>query len=201
MARLEDVSVGKVGFIERHGLWSDQQRDAAERVRAQIEEAGLTTVRIAWGDQHGVVRGKTLTVHDFLLAMRNGQDFQTATLYMDTTNNLFEAPQVYKLQVEGELMGQHHGALPWTIVRPTAYYPYLSMTFGDVKNGLPYRIFDHGQYNVVNPIAREDLAEFITNQVLAADALEQPVGHRGGVVQRTGQPGRRGLRLVRHLAR
>jgi glutamine synthetase len=89
MARLEDVSVGKVGFIERHGLWSDQQRDAAERVRAQIEEAGLTTVRIAWGDQHGVVRGKTLTVHDFLLAMRNGQDFQTATLYMDTTNNLF----------------------------------------------------------------------------------------------------------------
>ncbi|WP_370614414.1 NAD(P)H-binding protein [Mumia qirimensis] len=87
-------------------------------------------------------------------------------------------PQVYKLQVEGELMGQHHGALPWTIVRPTAYYPYLSMTFGDVKNGLPYRIFDHGEYNVVNPIAREDLAEFITNQVLAPDAYGRvlPVG-------------------------
>ncbi|MFD1827592.1 MULTISPECIES: NAD(P)H-binding protein [Mumia] len=87
-------------------------------------------------------------------------------------------PQVYKLQVEGELMGQHHGALPWTIVRPTAYYPYLSMTFGDVKNGLPYRIFDHGEYNVVNPIAREDLAEFLTNQVLSPEALGRvlPVG-------------------------
>ncbi|MFC6150656.1 MULTISPECIES: NAD(P)H-binding protein [Mumia] len=87
-------------------------------------------------------------------------------------------PQVYKLQVEGELIGQHHGALPWTIIRPTAYYPYLSMTFGDVKNGLPYRIFDHGEYNVVNPIAREDLAEFITNQVLSADAFGRvlPVG-------------------------
>lgn len=87
-------------------------------------------------------------------------------------------PQVYKLQVEGELMGQHHGALPWTIVRPTAYYPYLSMTFGDVKNGLPYRIFDHGEYNVVNPIAREDLVEFLTNQVLSAEALGRvlPVG-------------------------
>ncbi|MBM9461597.1 NAD(P)H-binding protein [Nocardioides sp. zg-536] len=87
-------------------------------------------------------------------------------------------PQVYKLQVEGELIGQHHGALPWTIIRPTAYYPYLSMTFGDVKNGLAYRIFDHGEYNVVNPIAREDLAEFITNQVLNADALGRvlPVG-------------------------
>jgi divinyl chlorophyllide a 8-vinyl-reductase len=87
-------------------------------------------------------------------------------------------PQVYKLQVEGELIGQHHGRLPWTIIRPTAYYPYLSMTFGDVKNGLKYRIFDHGEYNVVNPIAREDLAEFITNQVLNDDALGRvlPVG-------------------------
>lgn len=87
-------------------------------------------------------------------------------------------PQVYKLQVEGELMGQHHGALPWTIVRPTAYFPYLSATFGDVKNGHPYRIFDHGEHNVVNPIAREDLAEFIVNQVLDPDALGRvlPVG-------------------------
>lgn len=87
-------------------------------------------------------------------------------------------PQVYKLQVEGELIGEHHGRLNWTIVRPTAYYPYLSMTFGDVKNGEPYRIFDHGEYSVVNPIAREDLAEFIVNQVLAPDAYGRvlPVG-------------------------
>lgn len=87
-------------------------------------------------------------------------------------------PQVYKLQVEGELMGRHHGDLDWTIIRPTAYYPYLSMTFGDVKNGEKYRIFDHGEYSVVNPIAREDLAEFIVNQVLDPDALGRilPVG-------------------------
>lgn len=87
-------------------------------------------------------------------------------------------PQVYKLQVEGELIGQHHGAIPWTIIRPTAYFPYLSVAFGDVKNGLAYRIYDHGEYNVVNPIAREDLAEFIVNQVLNEDAMGQilPVG-------------------------
>lgn len=87
-------------------------------------------------------------------------------------------PQVYKLQVEGELMGRHHGDLDWTIIRPTAYYPYMSMTFGDVKNGEKYRIFDHGQYNVVNPIAREDLAEFIVNQVLDPNAIGRilPVG-------------------------
>ena len=87
-------------------------------------------------------------------------------------------PQVYKLQVEGELIGQHHGYVPWTIVRPTAYFPYLSVAFGDVKNGLTYRIYDHGEWNVVNPIAREDLAEFIVNQVLNDDAIGRilPVG-------------------------
>jgi divinyl chlorophyllide a 8-vinyl-reductase len=87
-------------------------------------------------------------------------------------------PQVYKIQVEGELIGQHHGYVPWTIIRPTAYFPYLSVAFGDVKNDLAYRIYDHGEYNVVNPIAREDLAEFIVNQVLNDDALGRilPVG-------------------------
>ncbi len=86
---LEDISVGKVDFIERHGLWTEEQAEAAERVKAEIEQHGLRTIRLGWGDQHGIVRGKTLTTHDFLIALRNGQDFQTATLFMDTTNNLF----------------------------------------------------------------------------------------------------------------
>ena len=87
-------------------------------------------------------------------------------------------PQVYKIQVEGELIGEHHGNIPWTIIRPTAYFPYLSVAFGDVKNDLAYRIYDHGEWNVVNPIAREDLAEFIVNQVLNDDAIGRvlPVG-------------------------
>jgi glutamine synthetase len=87
MTELDAISVGKVGFIERHGLWTDEQAEAAERVRADIEERGLTTVGISWGDQHGVLRGKTLTRHDFLLALRNGQDFQSFTLVADTVNN------------------------------------------------------------------------------------------------------------------
>jgi glutamine synthetase len=84
---LEDISVGKVGFIEKHGLWTDQQAEGAERVKAEIEERGLTTVRISWGDQHGILRGKTLITHDFLLALRNGQDFQSFTVVADTANN------------------------------------------------------------------------------------------------------------------
>jgi len=87
MPELDDISVGKVGFIQTHGLWTGQQAEAAERVKAQIDEHGLTMVRVSWGDQHGILRGKTLLAHDFLLALRNGQDFQSFTVIADTANN------------------------------------------------------------------------------------------------------------------
>jgi glutamine synthetase len=80
--------VGQLDFVERHGLWTAEQTAAAERIRSEIEKHDLRTVRIAWSDQHGLVRGKNVMAHDFLLALRNGVDFQTATLFMDTANNL-----------------------------------------------------------------------------------------------------------------
>lgn len=88
MAELAEISVGKVGFVQQHGLWNDEQEEAAKRVVAEIEQRQLRTVRVAWGDQHGVVRGKNVMAHDFLLALRNGIDFQTATLFFDTSNNM-----------------------------------------------------------------------------------------------------------------
>jgi divinyl chlorophyllide a 8-vinyl-reductase len=72
-------------------------------------------------------------------------------------------PQVYKLQIEGELIGQHFGKLNYSIVRPTAYFPYIAMNYSDIKHGAAYQLLDHGEYNLFNPIAREDLAEFIVN--------------------------------------
>ncbi len=83
-----ESSVGQIGFVTRHGLWSDAQQAAAEQLDARLRSEDIRRVRIAWCDQHGIARGKTLTTPDFLLAMRNGQDFQTATLIMDTTNNV-----------------------------------------------------------------------------------------------------------------
>jgi len=88
MSSIEDGSVGQVDFITRHGLYTDEQREAIPRLKAEIERLKLRTIRIAWCDQHGLVRGKHVMAHDFLLALRNGIDFQTATLFMDTANNL-----------------------------------------------------------------------------------------------------------------
>ncbi|MFG2514059.1 glutamine synthetase family protein [Streptomyces sp. NPDC048584] len=74
-------------FIEEHGLWTAEQEAAADEVERRVKELGLRQVRIAWGDQHGILRGKNLEVGHFLSVLRRGKDFQTATLIFDTTNN------------------------------------------------------------------------------------------------------------------
>jgi glutamine synthetase len=79
-----------VGFIERHGLWTDEQRAAADEVRKRIEAEGLSRVRIGWVDQHGLIRGKTLLIKDFLGSLVDGRDMQGAVILMDTTNNPFK---------------------------------------------------------------------------------------------------------------
>jgi glutamine synthetase len=85
---LDDISVGKVDFIERYDLWTDEQKEAAGRVNELVKEGNFRTVRVSWPDQHGILRGKTLTSNAFLHAMRNGQDMQTAVLIMDTVNRI-----------------------------------------------------------------------------------------------------------------
>ena len=74
-------------FIQRFELWSPEQQEQADRIAAQVIELGLRQVRVSWGDQHGILRGKTLETGHFLSVLRNGKDFQTATLIFDTTNN------------------------------------------------------------------------------------------------------------------
>ena len=47
-------------FVSKHGLWSDEQKDAAERMRRLVEEQNLHSIRLSFPDQHGILRGKTL---------------------------------------------------------------------------------------------------------------------------------------------
>lgn len=80
----QELSTGKVGFIEAHGLWTSEQEDAAEWVLDQVRKGGLETVRVAFGDPHGLVRGKTLSVRAFESAMRNGVDWSPGPYFFDT---------------------------------------------------------------------------------------------------------------------
>ena len=52
----------------------------------------LRQIRISWGDQHGILRGKTLTVTEFLSSLEDGKDFQFVTSIFDTTNHPIVPP-------------------------------------------------------------------------------------------------------------
>ena len=80
------------GFIAEHGLWGDPQREAAAAALETIEREGLKRVRLGWGDQHGIVRGKTLTIPEFRRSLRDGKDFQLVTAIFDTTNHPIVPP-------------------------------------------------------------------------------------------------------------
>ncbi len=85
---MQEGSLGKTHFVAEHGLWSRAQHEAAEAVTEQVESQGLRNIRIAWADQHGVLRGKHVMAPDLPSALQGGVDFQTATLFMDTANHL-----------------------------------------------------------------------------------------------------------------
>lgn len=87
-----DSGTRGAGFIEQHGLWSEEQAEAATRVAAQVQDSNLRQVRVSWGDQHGILRGKTLTVPEFLQSLRSGKDFQFVTTIFDTTNHPIAPP-------------------------------------------------------------------------------------------------------------
>lgn len=73
------------GFIERHGLWSDDQRRQAGEVAARLERDGIRLVRVAWADPHGASRAKMVTAQAFLGALRDGYNINVATAMLDAS--------------------------------------------------------------------------------------------------------------------
>src|SRR5580693_6406575 len=71
-------------FIEKHGLWSDEERRLAADIKRRVEAEKLRYVRLAWSDTHGYVRAKTLTVPAFLAALTAGYNIGVATTTLDS---------------------------------------------------------------------------------------------------------------------
>ncbi|GAB7549404.1 glutamine synthetase family protein [Cupriavidus sp. 8B] len=74
-----------LGFIAKHGLWSDEQRRLAEEVKARVEKEKVELFRIAWADPHGVSRAKTVTLPAFLSALEDGYNINVATTTLDAS--------------------------------------------------------------------------------------------------------------------
>jgi len=75
-----------LSFVERHGLWSAEQKEAAGRLRRIVEERELEVVRLAFPDQHGILRGKTLMAADALATLESGCSITTTMLAKDTSH-------------------------------------------------------------------------------------------------------------------
>lgn len=71
--------------------------------------------------------------------------------------------QKAKLQLESELAKQND--LTWSVVRPTAFFKSVSGQLEGIQNGNPYVLFGDGAVTRCNPIAENELAEFMLNTV------------------------------------
>lgn len=80
------------GFIERNGLWTAAQQEARDRVLAELDDADVRIIRLAFVDQHGVVRAKALTRRAFDSALRNGGEMNTGPIFFDTGSAIVYNP-------------------------------------------------------------------------------------------------------------
>lgn len=90
--RTSRPSTGVPGFVERHVDWTPEQRAEAERLRR--EPLDVEFVRVGFGDPHGLLRSKVLTVPAFRGTLSHGLDMSPGPLIFDTghalPNDIFE---------------------------------------------------------------------------------------------------------------
>src|SRR5215813_1813514 len=78
------TKAARTTFIDKHDLWSDEQRRLAAEIARRVETEKLHFVRLAWGDTHGYSRAKTLTIPAFLSALSDGYNIGVATTTLDS---------------------------------------------------------------------------------------------------------------------
>jgi glutamine synthetase len=75
-----------LGFIEKQGLWTEEQGRQAEELKRRVEKDNLCLVRLAWADPHGASRAKAVTVPAFIGALSAGYNINVATTTLDSAN-------------------------------------------------------------------------------------------------------------------
>ncbi|WP_439371661.1 glutamine synthetase family protein [Bradyrhizobium sp. DASA03120] len=73
-------------FVARHALWSDEQKDAAQRMRRIVEDKNLEVIRLAFPDQPGILRGKTIVATEAIASLESGCSITTTMLAKDTSH-------------------------------------------------------------------------------------------------------------------
>jgi glutamine synthetase len=75
-----------VSFVEKHGLWTDDQKKSSRELLKEVEARKLDAVRFSFPDQHGILRGKTVAVGALKSALDDGVSLTTTLLAKDTAH-------------------------------------------------------------------------------------------------------------------
>ena len=78
---------GAGSFVERHGLWTKEQHLEAKDLLSEFKTRNIEVVRFSFPDQHGILRGKTLTVDEAVKVLAEGVTLTTTLLAKDTSPN------------------------------------------------------------------------------------------------------------------
>ena len=86
-----------------------------------------------------------------------------------------------KLAFEAELQA---APIPWTIIRPTAFFKSLSGQFERCRKGKPFLVFGRGDATACKPISNADLARFIALSLsdAATENKIMPIGGPGPAI-------------------
>ncbi|MBN9618971.1 MAG: glutamine synthetase [Actinobacteria bacterium] len=79
-------------FVEQYGLYSAEQQAAAQQSLETIKQHGIEIVRLVWPDQHGLLRGKALTVSAYAAALEAGNELTMAPFFFDPANAIVLNP-------------------------------------------------------------------------------------------------------------
>jgi glutamine synthetase len=77
---------GLPGFIEKHGLRSDDERRQVEALKQRLAKEDVRLIRLAWADPHGASRAKMLSLPAFRAALDAGYNINVATTTLDSAN-------------------------------------------------------------------------------------------------------------------
>ena len=75
-----------MSFIERHQLWTDEQRRAAAEVARRLQTDEVQALRLSFADLHGLLRGKTLLGDAMAAAFKDGCGIASTLLLKDTAH-------------------------------------------------------------------------------------------------------------------
>jgi glutamine synthetase len=73
-------------FVERHGLLTPARAEAAAAMVEAVRESAVEIVRLSFVDQHGLLRGKTVTAGELSRVLRDGCGAPSSLLLKDTSN-------------------------------------------------------------------------------------------------------------------